>query len=113
MARPCGRCSAARSIWPSPRKWPALLRKPPALRRGDRIAIVAPASPFARDQFDAGVLELRQLGFDPVYSDAVFDRDEYLAGSAERRAHDLMEAWSDPSVKAIIAARGGFGSVHL
>jgi muramoyltetrapeptide carboxypeptidase len=90
-----------------------LLRKPPGLRGGDRIAIVAPASAFARDQFDAGVLELRQLGFEPVYSDAVFDRDEYLAGSAEGRARDFMQAWSDPSVKAIIAARGGFGSVHL
>ena len=57
--------------------------------------------------------ELRQLGFDPVYTDAVFARDDYLAGAAELRAHDLMQAWIDPAVKAIIAARGGYGSVQL
>jgi muramoyltetrapeptide carboxypeptidase len=90
-----------------------LLRKPPALRPGARIAIVAPASPFGRNEFDAGVRELRHLGFDPVYSDAVFARDDYLAGSAELRARDLMQAWSDPSISGIIAARGGYGSVQL
>lgn len=96
-----------------PQKWLALLRRPPALQPGDRIAIVAPASAFARDQFDAGVEELRQLGFDPVFTDAVFARDDYLAGGAELRARDLMQAWSDPEVKGIIAARGGYGSVQL
>ena len=96
-----------------PRKWSALLRRPPGLRRGDRIAIVAPASPFGRDEFDAGVEELRQLGFDPVYTDAVFARDDYLAGGADLRAGDLMQAWADPAVKGIIAARGGYGSVQL
>jgi muramoyltetrapeptide carboxypeptidase len=90
-----------------------LLRKPPALRPGDRVAIVAPASAFARPEFDAGVTELRALGFEPVHTDAVFARDEYLAGDASVRARDLMLAWSDPSIKGIIAARGGYGSVHL
>ena len=90
-----------------------MLRRPPALRPGARIAIVAPASPFARDEFDAGVRELRGLGFDPTYSEAVFQRDDYLAGSAETRARDLMQAWNDPAVSAIIAARGGYGSVQL
>jgi muramoyltetrapeptide carboxypeptidase len=90
-----------------------LLRKPPALRPGARIAIVAPASPFARTEFDAGVSELRRLGFDPVYSEAVFARDDYLAGSAEMRTRDLMQAWIDPSIGGIIAARGGYGSMQL
>ena len=89
------------------------MRKPPALKPGDRIAIVAPASPFDRAQFDAGVAELRQLGFEPVYSDAVFARDKYLAGSADLRARDLLDAWTNPSVAAVIAARGGYGSVQL
>jgi muramoyltetrapeptide carboxypeptidase len=88
-------------------------RKPPALRPGDRIAIVAPASPFARDQFDAGVAELRRLGFEPCYTEAVFERDTYLAGTAELRARELINAWADPGVSAIVAARGGYGSVQL
>ena len=45
------------------------MRKPRALRPGDRIAVVAPASPFAREEFDAGVAELRALGFEPVYDE--------------------------------------------
>ena len=89
------------------------MRKPRALQPGDRIAIIAPASPFARDAFEAGVGELRHLGFEPVYTDAVFARDGYLAGSADVRARDLHDAWTDSRTAAIIAARGGYGSVQL
>ena len=83
------------------------------MRPGDRIAIVAPASAFARDQFDAGLAELRHLGFDPVHTDAVFARTDYLAGPAEVRAKDLVDAWTDPSISGVIAARGGYGSMQL
>ena len=89
------------------------MRKPRALRHGDRIAIVAPASPFAREAFDAGVAELRRLGFEPVFEDSVFDRRLYLAGTAESRAAAFQRAWADPSIAGIVAARGGYGSVHL
>jgi muramoyltetrapeptide carboxypeptidase len=89
------------------------MQKPRALRSGDRIAIVAPASPFAPEELDKGLAELRSLGFDPVYSDAVLARQGYVAGSAEARARDLLDAWTDPSVAAVIAARGGYGSVQL
>ena len=87
--------------------------KPRALRAGDRLAIVAPASAFARDEFDAGIGELRQLGFEPVYSDAVFARTDYLAGPPEVRVRDFVGAWTDPSIAGLVAARGGYGSVHL
>lgn len=90
------------------------MRRPRALRSGDRIAVVAPASAFARDHFDAGIHELRALGFDPVYDERVFDRERgYLAGTAEARASDFARAWADPGVAALIAVRGGYGSVHL
>jgi len=48
------------------------MRKPRALTMGDRLAIVAPASPFVRDEFDRGVEEIRSLGFEPVFDDTVF-----------------------------------------
>lgn len=89
------------------------MRKPRALRPGDRVAIVAPASAFAREEFDAGVAELRRLGFEPVYDDRVFERREYVAGPAEVRAGAWRDAWLDDSTSALIAARGGYGSVHL
>jgi muramoyltetrapeptide carboxypeptidase len=87
--------------------------KPRALAPGDRIAVVPPASPFARDQFDSGLAELRALGFEPVYDESVFARDDYVAGPPAVRAGAWMRAWEDPSVAALVAARGGYGSVHL
>lgn len=87
--------------------------KPRALSAGDRIAIVAPASPFAREEFDAGVRELRGLGFEPVFEDDVFARTGYTAGDAAHRADAFRRAWSDPSIAALIAVRGGYGSVQM
>jgi muramoyltetrapeptide carboxypeptidase len=88
--------------------------KPRALKSGDRIAVVAPASPFARDEFDRGVAELRRLGFEPVFDDRVFSTEAgYLAGSPAVRAAAFMTHWDDPTVAALVAVRGGFGSVHM
>jgi muramoyltetrapeptide carboxypeptidase len=87
--------------------------KPRRVRPGDRIALLAPASAFQRADFDAGVSELRKLGFDPVYDDRVFERKRFVAGDAERRAAALMEAWDDTSIAAIVAVRGGYGSAQL
>ena len=88
-------------------------RKPRALARGDRIAVVAPASPFNRDEFEAGIAELRRLGFEPVYDDSVFARKRYVAGEAAVRAAALRAAWLDPSIAAVIGVRGGYGSAQL
>jgi muramoyltetrapeptide carboxypeptidase len=90
------------------------VRKPRALRRGDRIAIVAPASPFSRDEFTRGVAEIERLGFVPVFDETVFAKESgYLAGSPELRATAFAKYWSDASVAALLAVRGGYGSVHL
>ena len=66
-----------------------LMRKPRRLLSGDRIAVVAPASPFDRSRFDRGVTEIARLGLQPVLTDGVFDRRGYVAGGgapAGRRA---------------------------
>jgi muramoyltetrapeptide carboxypeptidase len=87
--------------------------KPPVLRPGDRIAVVAPASSFARESFDAGVAELRRLGYEPVYDESVFARARYTAGDAVLRADAFRRAWTDDSVAALMAVRGGYGSVQM
>jgi muramoyltetrapeptide carboxypeptidase len=90
-----------------------VLRKPRALRAGDAIAVVAPASPFDRESFDAGVREIEALGFRPVWRDDVFDRRAYVAGEARTRAAALTDAWQDAAVAGLIAVRGGYGSVQV
>ena len=87
--------------------------KPRALARGDRLAVVAPASPFRRDEFDQGIDEIRSLGFIPVYDDSVFARDRYVAGSRDARAAALRAAWRDGSIAGIIGVRGGYGSAQV
>jgi muramoyltetrapeptide carboxypeptidase len=73
---------------------------------------VAPASPFERQEFLAGVAELERLGFTPVYDDGVFERQGFVAGPARNRADALMAAWRRADVDAILAVRGGYGSVE-
>ena len=87
---------------------------PAALKPGDRIAVVSPASPSSREEIDRGIGELQRLGFEPVFEDSLFDREAgYLAGTAETRAGAFLRHWNDPSVRALIAVRGGYGSVEL
>jgi muramoyltetrapeptide carboxypeptidase len=90
-----------------------MMLKPRALEPGSRIAIVAPASPFRREEFDDGIAELRRIGFAPVYDESVFARLAYVAGPAAHRAEALHQALIDPTIAAILAVRGGFGSAQI
>lgn len=87
--------------------------KPRVLRSGDRVAIVAPASPFRVEEFEAGVAEIARLGFEPVYDPSVFDHLGYEAGPAETRARAITRALADRSIAAVMTVRGGYGSVHV
>lgn len=87
--------------------------KPRALRAGDRVRVVAPASGCSREELDGGLAELRRLGFEPVRSEAVEARALFSAGAPAIRARDFMAAWTDPSVAALVALRGGYGSAQL
>ncbi len=87
--------------------------KPPALRPGDTIGIVAPASPIQKNLLDAGCLALFRMGYKPFYLDSIFSQDLYFAGSLERRARELEEMFERPDVHGIICARGGYGCNYL
>jgi muramoyltetrapeptide carboxypeptidase len=87
--------------------------KPRALREGDRLAIVAPASSFDRTEFDRGIAEIENLGFVPVYDHSVFAKQAYVAGPADLRAAAIRSAWRDPSIAGIVAVRGGYGSAQV
>ena len=89
------------------------LLKPPALRPGDTVAIVAPASNLKNDYLQRGIAELARLGFCVKHAADILDKARYTAGNDERRARELMEAFADPAVKAVWAARGGYGAMRL
>lgn len=83
------------------------------VRPGATVALVAPASPFPREAFDRGVAELRRLGFAAWWDDRVFEADGFVAGKAAIRAASLRDALRNPQVDAIMAVRGGYGSVQI
>ena len=87
--------------------------KPQALRPGDTIAIAAPASPFDHKAFETGISVLKSMGYQVKIPDSIFRAQGYLAGSDAQRAELLMNLFADESVKAIVCARGGFGSMKL
>ncbi|WP_414720619.1 S66 peptidase family protein [Streptomyces sp.] len=89
---------------------PALVR-PPRLVPGDRIGIVAPSGPVPRERLDAGLDILRSWDLDPVVAPHVLDEHPsgYLAGADRNRADDLQQAWCDPTLAAVLCARGGYG----
>jgi muramoyltetrapeptide carboxypeptidase len=87
--------------------------KPRALRPGDKVGIVAPASNVKREMLEAGCDGLRRAGYEPFYLESILERDLYFAGSAERRARELEEMFARHDIRAIVCARGGYGSNYL
>ncbi len=86
--------------------------RPPRLRAGDTVAVVAPAGPIPRDALAPGVERLAGR-YRLRYDDALFTRDGYLAGSDERRAAELTAAIADREVRGIFCARGGYGLMRI
>ena len=80
---------------------------------GDRVALVAPASSFPAEEVAAGVAELARLGLEAVHDASLFEKDRFVAGSPPVRAKAIQQAWADPSVTALFAMRGGYGSAQL
>jgi len=87
--------------------------KPPALRPGDTVGIVAPASNMKRGDLEAGCKGLRRAGYRPFYFESIFEQDLYFAGSVQRRARELEEMFAREEVRAIVCARGGYGANYL
>lgn len=90
-----------------------MIRKPAPLRRGDVIGVVAPAAAVDESSLSAGVRVLETAGFPVRLGAAATKKSGYLAGTDRERAADVHDMFRTPEVKAIIAARGGYGSGRL
>ncbi len=89
-------------------------RKPPRLRKGDVLGLVAPAG-FVADRFGLEEIQdtVRAMGLEPRPSPHLLDREGYLAGTDRDRANDLMTMFADDSVRGIMAVRGGWGAARI
>ena len=88
--------------------------KPNRLKKGDKIAILAPASPPSNPYtVRRSIQVVSDLGFKPIPGKCIFQRHGYLAGSDEERAEDLMNAFKDTSIAGIFFIRGGYGCARL
>jgi muramoyltetrapeptide carboxypeptidase len=87
--------------------------RPHALRPGDTVGIVAPASNIKAADLEAGCEALRRAGYRPFYFDSILDRDIYFAGSVDRRTRELEAMFARDEVRAIVCARGGYGANYL
>ncbi|HRN25061.1 MAG: LD-carboxypeptidase [Ignavibacteriaceae bacterium] len=87
--------------------------KPPRLKNGDKLALVAPGSYIAQSELQDSIKNLADLGFGTTYSEKILLQSGYFAGTDENRAKDLMEKFSDKNVKGIVCARGGYGCTRI
>ncbi len=87
--------------------------KPPRLRKGEVIGVIAPASPMKPELLESGVRYLEGLGYRVKLGKHVFKTQGYLAGTDKERAQDLNSMFRDRRVHAIICARGGYGTPRL
>lgn len=90
-----------------------MLKKPDRLVTGDKIGIIVPSSPVKEPFRSRGLEKLRELGYVPVEARNILADNGFVAKPAEDNLQDIQYFWDDPDIKAIWAARGGYGSNHL
>lgn len=85
----------------------------PALKKGDTIAIVAPAKSIEKEHIDFAADFFEQQGYKVLVGKNCLNQHHYFAGTDEERLSDFQEALDNPEIKAIICARGGYGCVRI
>jgi muramoyltetrapeptide carboxypeptidase len=86
---------------------------PHRLKPGDTVGIVAPAGPFDPKKFMKGKAVLESMGFRTFFDEGIFQQRGFLAGTDVQRADQVNRLFADPAVKAVVCARGGYGSMRI
>ena len=92
---------------------PLPIIKAPRLQPNQTVGIIAPASPVIQSEISEGLKLLESFPLKIKQGEHIFDRSNYLAGPDHDRVSDLHQMFSDPEIKAIFCARGGYGSARL
>lgn len=86
---------------------------PPYLVAGDTIGITCPAGYITQEEIEPAVMQMKSWGFNVVVGKTVSARDFTFGGTDLERLTDLQQMLDDPNIKAIMCARGGYGSVRI
>ena len=89
-----------------------MIKQPPYLKKGDKVAIVCPAK-YLPKPIDFAIAKLKEWGLEVLIGDSVSAIHHQFAGDDTLRSNDLQKHLDDPDVKAIIAGRGGYGTIRI
>ncbi len=89
------------------------MHTPSYLKKGDKVALIAPAAKITNEYINRAVKLLNEWGLDVVIGKNVLHADNYYAAPDTQRAEDLQQALDNPEIKAIICARGGYGTIRI
>lgn len=88
------------------------MNTPPFLKKGDKIAVICPAS-YIKGDLTKAYEVLKNWGLEPIIYPSVTAQHHQFAGTDEQRTQDFQDALDNPEIKAIIAGRGGYGCVRI
>jgi muramoyltetrapeptide carboxypeptidase len=86
---------------------------PPSLKLGDKIAIISTARKISSEELKAAVDCFYRWGFDVIYGKNLLKEEHQFSGTDHERAEDLQWALDDENIKAVVCARGGYGTVRI
>lgn len=89
------------------------MKIPPFLKAGDKVGIVSPARKISAEDLQPAIQDLEAWGYEVVPGRSVYAIDHQYAGTDAQRTADLQSMLDDPDIKAILCARGGYGSLRI
>ena len=90
-----------------------IFMKPPYLKSGDNVIIISTARKVSKEEIQPSIIILESWGLKVTLGGNLFKEENQFSGSDLERTQDLQNALDDPNIKAIICARGGYGTVRI
>ncbi|MFI5453074.1 LD-carboxypeptidase [Pedobacter sp. UC225_61] len=92
---------------------PKRIKIPPYLLPGDTIGITCPAGYITQAEIDPSIIQMKSWGFNVVVGKTVGAKDFTFGGTDQERLTDLQQMLDNPTIKAIMCARGGYGAIRI
>lgn len=89
------------------------IKRPPYLSEGDLVAITSPAGAISHEEIQPAILQLQSWGLKVKIGNTIGKKDFTFGGTDEERVADFQGQLTDPEVRAILCARGGYGMVRI